>query len=62
MNLESFVKSLIDNGEYSYASMSKYLGISSPTLYTRLVKGDWKKGEIELILKLKRIRNEESKI
>mgnify|MGYP000898624055 CR=1 FL=1 len=25
------------------------IGISKPTLYTRLVKSNWKKGEIELI-------------
>ena len=29
--------------------LAEKIGISKPTLYTRLVKSNWKKGEIELI-------------
>ena len=32
--------------------LAEKIGISKPTLYTRLVKSNWKKGEIELIKKL----------
>ena len=60
MNITSKVKSNIDNGNYTYDSMSTYLGISKPTLYTRLSKENWKKGEIVLALKLK--QNEKRKV
>ena len=32
--------------------LAEKIGISKPTLYTRLVKMNWKKGEIELIKQL----------
>lgn len=32
--------------------LAEKIGISKPTLYTRLVKSNWKKGEIELIKQL----------
>lgn len=52
MNIRSLVKSKIDSKEYTYDSMAKYLGITKVTLYTRLEKENWKKGEIALALKL----------
>lgn len=53
MNLKSIVKSKIDNKEFTYDSMANELGITKVTLYTRLAKDNWKKGEIALIMKLK---------
>lgn len=53
MNLKSIVKVNIENGNYTYDSMAKFLGITKVTLYTRLERDNWKKGEIALIMKLK---------
>jgi transcriptional regulator with PAS, ATPase and Fis domain len=33
----------------TYDSVAKFLGISKPTLYTRLVKKNWKIGEMALL-------------
>lgn len=33
----------------SYETVAKFLDISKPTLYTRLVKNNWKAGEIALL-------------
>ena len=35
----------------SYEDLAKILDISKPTLYTRLVKNNWKAGEIALLEK-----------
>lgn len=53
MNVTELVKSKINSGEFTYQEMSEYIGISRVTLYTRISKDNWKKGEIALILKLK---------
>lgn len=39
-------------GNVSDELLSDKIGISKPTLYTRLVKDNWKKGEIEIIKNL----------
>lgn len=36
-------------GNITDDKLAEKIGISKPTLYTRLVKSNWKKGEIELI-------------
>lgn len=53
MNITALVKSKINSGEFTYQEMAEYIGISRVTLYTRLSKDNWKKGEIVLVLKLK---------
>ena len=40
-------------GNYTDEEIAGKLGISKPTLYTRLKQHNWKKGEIELIKILK---------
>ena len=39
-------------GNQTDDQLAERIGISKPTLYTRLVKSNWKKGEIELIKNL----------
>ena len=39
-------------GNQTDDQLAEKIGISKPTLYTRLVKSNWKKGEIELIKNL----------
>ena len=39
-------------GNITDEQLSKKIGISQPTFYTRLLKSNWKKGEIELIKNL----------
>lgn len=39
-------------GKYTYDEIATKLGITRTTLYTRLVKHNWKLGEIELVKKL----------
>ena len=53
MNLRTIVKTKIENGQYTYDSVAEYLGITKVTLYTRLAKDNWKKGEIALVMKLR---------
>lgn len=53
MNIKARVQGNIENGNYTHATMAEYLGISVPTLYTRLARENWKKGEISLIMRLK---------
>lgn len=53
MNPKSIVVSNINSGKYTYDSMSEYLGITKPTLYARIAKDNWKKGELVLILRLR---------
>lgn len=36
----------------SYDTVAKFLDISKPTLYTRLVKNNWKAGEMALLEKI----------
>ena len=52
MNYTNKVNGLIATNTFTIASMAEYLGISRPTLYTRLVENNWKKGEIALLRKL----------
>ena len=40
-------------GNYTDEEIAGKLGVSKPTLYTRLKQHNWKKGEISLIEKLK---------
>lgn len=39
-------------GKYTDEQLSNKLGISRPTLYARLLKHNWKLGEIQLIILL----------
>lgn len=38
---------------YTDEELALKLGITKPTLYTRLVKSNWKKGELSLIESIK---------
>ena len=39
-------------GKYTYDEIAKKLDITRATLYSRLLKHNWKMGEIELVKKL----------
>ncbi len=39
-------------GKYTYDEIAKKLDMTRSTLYSRLVKHNWKLGEIELVKKL----------
>lgn len=39
-------------GKYTDEELSLRLGISRPTLYARLLKNNWKLGEMQLIISL----------
>lgn len=49
---QSTLKILGLKGNIPDDQLAEKIGISKPTLYTRLVKSNWKKGEIELIKNL----------
>lgn len=46
------IKSLLSQDNITYDKMAESLGITKPTLYSRLVKQNWKLGEIALIERL----------
>ena len=52
-NPTSLVRNKIDDKTFTFDSMAKYLDMTKPTLYTRLAKHNWKRGEISLIMKLR---------
>lgn len=39
-------------GKYTYEEISEKLGVTRATLYARLLKHNWKLGELELVKKL----------
>ena len=51
--LEATAKVSGFRGKYTDDELSAKLGITRPTLYARLLKHNWKLGEIQLILSLK---------
>lgn len=40
-------------GKYTDDEIAKKLGITRPTLYARLLKHNWKLGELQLVIQLK---------
>ncbi len=51
-NKEATLKVKGFRGNVSDEVLAEKIGISRPTLYTRLAKDNWKKGEVELIKKM----------
>lgn len=43
------LNAIIARGEENITSLAEKLGITRNTLYTRLKKGNWKKGELIII-------------
>jgi len=52
-DISETVKSWITTGRYTKIEICEELGISRPTLDSRLEKHNWKKLEIKLIIKLR---------
>lgn len=52
MNESEKIKAIIARGEESISSIAIKLGITRVTLYSRLKKHNWKKGEVALIKSL----------
>ena len=51
-NLEATFKAKLLLIDYSVDRLAKAIGITKPTLYTRLSENNWKKGEIALLERL----------
>lgn len=51
--LEATAKVSGFRGKYTDEELASKLGITRPTLYARLLKNNWKLGELQLILSLK---------
>ena len=50
-NITDWVKAEIDSGEITKKDLSDTLGIARGTLDTRLERGNWKKGEVFLLVR-----------
>lgn len=50
--LEATTKAKLLLIDYSVEGLAKAIGITKPTLYTRLSEHNWKKGEIALLQSL----------
>jgi hypothetical protein len=51
-NSEATFKAKLLLIDYSIDRLAKAIGITKPTLYTRLAENNWKKGEVALLERL----------